>query len=213
MGAGTHAKSVLEAIYSAGIYEAEALVDDDPDRGGGEVLGVPVVSDTAALGHFRDEGIHHAFVGVGGTRTSEPRRLVFERLHEADFELPPIVHPAASLSSRSEVGAGVQILALAAVNADAGLADGVIVNTGAIVEHDCRIGAHAHIAPGARLAGLVTVGAGAHIGIGAVVIEGVRIGASAVVGAGAVVIRDVEDGALVGGVPARPLRTNVAPAS
>ncbi len=213
VGAGTHAKSVLEAIHSAGVYEAQALLDDDPDRAGSDVLGVPVLSGAATLAGFRNEGIRHAFVGVGGTREGESRRRVFERLREAEFELPAIVHPAASVSSRAEAGAGVQILALAAVNVGAEIGDGAIVNTGAIVEHDCRIGAHAHVAPGARLAGLVTVGAGAHIGIGAVVIEGVRIGTGALVGAGAVVIRDVEDGARVGGVPAGPLRTSVAPAS
>ena len=71
--------------------------------------------------------------------------------------------------------------------------------------HDCKIEAHAHIAPGAKLAGLASVGEGAHLGIGAVVIESVRVGNGALVGAGAVVIRDVPDGARVAGVPAKPL--------
>jgi UDP-perosamine 4-acetyltransferase len=72
----------------------------------------------------------------------------------------------------------------------------------AIVEHDCRLGAHAHIA-GERLAGLVRVGEGAHVGIRAVVIEGIAIGAGALVAAGAVVVEDVADGARVAGLPAR----------
>lgn len=40
---------------------------------------------------------------------------------------------------------------------------------------------------------------------GAVIVAGVHIGANAVVAAGAVVVDDVEPGALVGGVPARPI--------
>jgi len=47
---------------------------------------------------------------------------------------------------------------------------------------------------------------GASIGSGAVVLCGVTIGAGALVGAGAVVTKNVEPGAVVAGVPSRPLR-------
>ena len=36
---------------------------------------------------------------------------------------------------------------MAVGNDGAEVGDDVIVNTGAIVEHDCRLGAHAHISP------------------------------------------------------------------
>jgi UDP-perosamine 4-acetyltransferase len=205
VGAGSHAKSVLEAIRSAGAFEVRAIVDDDSARDDDEILGVPVSSGEGSLERFHSEGVRHAFVGVGGTKECGPRQRVFERLREAGFELPQIVHRSASVSPWARIGIGAQILALAAVNADADIGDGVIVNSGAIIEHDCRIGAHAHVAPGAKVAGLVTVGEGTHVGIGAVVIEGVRIGTGALVAAGAVVVRDVEDGSRVAGIPARPL--------
>jgi sugar O-acyltransferase (sialic acid O-acetyltransferase NeuD family) len=204
LGAGSHAKSVLEAIRSAGRFEVAALVDDDPARAGGEVLGFPIVGPDA-LERLGADGVTHAFAGVGGVGSSSARRRVFERLLAAEFELPAIVHAAAIVSPWARLGRGAQVLAGAVVNAGAEIGDGVIVNTGAIVEHDCRLGAHAHIAPGARLAGLVTVGEGAHVGLGAIVIEGVQIGAAALVAAGGVVIRDVPDGGRVAGVPARPL--------
>jgi acetyltransferase-like isoleucine patch superfamily enzyme len=82
----------------------------------------------------------------------------------------------------------------------------VIVNTGAIVEHDCVLGDHSHVGPGARLGSAVTVSEGAHIGMGASVRQCVRIGRNSVVGVGAAVVSDVPDDTIVVGVPAHPLR-------
>jgi UDP-perosamine 4-acetyltransferase len=199
VGAGGHAKSVLEAIRSAGVYEVVALVDDDPALAGSALLGVPIA------GELTGHDAVHAFLGVGGIGDSGPRRRVCERLLAEGFELPPIVHATAAVSPWAAVGRGAQILAAAVVNADATLGDGVLINTGAVVEHDCEVGDYAHVAPNATLGGGATVGADAHVGMGAVVIEGRRVGASAFVAAGAVVVADVPGGARVGGVPARPV--------
>jgi len=48
------------------------------------------------------------------------------------------------------------------------------------------------------------------IGLNAIILKGVHIGRGAVVAAGAVVTEDVPEGTLVGGVPARVLRKNIA---
>lgn len=61
-------------------------------------------------------------------------------------------------------------------------------------------------------AAAITIGRQVWIGRGAAVLAGVHIGDGAVVAANAVVTRDVPPGAVVGGVPARPLRPRLAPA-
>ncbi len=199
LGAGTHAKSMLEAIRSAGVYEVVALVDDDPVLSGSELLGVPIG------GSLDGHQARHAFLGVGGIGDTGPRRRAAERLLAAGFELPPILHACAAVSPWATLGRGAQVLATAVVNADARLGEGELVNTAAVVEHDCVIGDYAHLAPGATLGGAAAVGAGAHVGMGAVVIEGVTVAEGAFVAAGAVVVADVAAGTRVGGVPARPL--------
>ena len=69
----------------------------------------------------------------------------------------------------------------------------MLINTAASVDHDCRIGAHVHVAPGAVLSGSVTVEEQVHIGVGAVVVQGVTIGAGSLIAAGAVVSADVPE--------------------
>jgi UDP-perosamine 4-acetyltransferase len=202
LGAGGHAKSVLDALVSSGRFDVVAVADDDPARVGGELLGFPIVA-ADELARLQSEGVGHAFLGIGAVGDNGPRRLAFERLLAAGFELPAIVHAAASVSPWAELGRGVVVLAAAVVNSDARIGDNVILNTGAIVEHDCRIGPHVHVAPRAVLGGHTEVGESAHVGIGATILQGLRVGAGALVAAGAVVVQDVPAGVVVAGVPAR----------
>ena len=206
-GAGGHALVVVDAIQLADAVDVLGILDADPARWGRQVLGVPVVGDDSALGDLVARGATSFTVGMGSVGDSRARRRLFALGLAAGLAPLLVVHPAAIRARSAVVGAGCQLLAGSIVNAGARLGANVIVNSGAIVEHDCDIGDHAHIATGARLASTVTVGEGAHIGVGASVRECLSIGAGAVVGAGSAVVRSVAPGRVVGGVPARELRT------
>jgi acetyltransferase-like isoleucine patch superfamily enzyme len=78
----------------------------------------------------------------------------------------------------------------------------VIINHGAVVDHDCEVGNFAHIAPNATLGGGVRIGDLALIGAGATILPQTTIGEGAIIGAGAVVVRDVGAGTVCAGVPA-----------
>jgi acetyltransferase-like isoleucine patch superfamily enzyme len=65
---------------------------------------------------------------------------------------------------------------------------------------------------GARFKGRVLLKSGCWIGEGACILPGVVVGRNAIVGANAVVTKDVPDFTVVGGVPARVIRT-LLPAS
>ena len=53
----------------------------------------------------------------------------------------------------------------------------------------------------------ITIGDNCWFGAGAMVMPGVTIGDNCVIAAGAVVAKDVPDNMLVGGVPAKPIRS------
>jgi sugar O-acyltransferase (sialic acid O-acetyltransferase NeuD family) len=144
-------------------------------------------------------------VAIGGHRGKD--RIVIQDYLEAYGLIPAIAkHPTAFVADTADIGTGSQILAHAAVCVETSIARACIINTGAIVDHECRIEEGVHIAPGARLAGCVEVERLAMIGTGAVILPRIRIGEGAVVGAGAVVTKNVEPYTVVVGNPARVLR-------
>ncbi len=205
IGAGGHARVLIDTARKTGRFEIVAVVDARGDLRGGTFEGVSIVGDESELPTLRSAGINAALLGVGSVKVTDVRSALFSRLLARGFDLPTVVHPAALVFAR-EIGPATVIFAGAIVNPGAVLGRNVIINTGAIVDHDVTVADHVHVSPGAHIAGGVAIGAQSHIGIGSTVIQGIRIGARALVAAGAVVTRDVPDGGRVAGVPARPIQ-------
>jgi UDP-perosamine 4-acetyltransferase len=205
LGAGGHAKVVIEILRFHEFYEVVGLLDPKVELQGESVLGVRVLGGDDLLPVVKRDGTNHFFVGLGSVGDTSPRQCLFRLALQYGMKPITAVHPLAVISPSATLGDGTTIMAGAVLNASARLGVNVIVNTGAIVEHDCAIGDHVHIATGARLASTVQVGNGAHIGAGATVLQCVQIGENSVVGAGATVIRDVPKDVTVVGCPARLL--------
>ncbi|MFV0306176.1 MAG: NeuD/PglB/VioB family sugar acetyltransferase [Desertimonas sp.] len=210
MGAGGHALVVTETLRAAGRRVIGWVSDDDHPDALVERIALTRAGTVADLDRMIAAGTHDVFVAIGDNRR---RAEITERLRAAGAVLATAVSPAAVVSPSARLGTGVLIMPGAVVNALTEIGDGVIVNTAASVDHECVVGEFAHLAPHGALAGNVRVGPGAFIGIGAAVIPGRTLGAWCVVGAGAAVVDDVAEAATVGGVPARPLGTNVTPAA
>lgn len=185
LGAGGHARVVLEALHSTGL-RAAALLDSDGALWGCRIDGVIVAGGDDRLTGY-PPALHAVAIGVGASRDTRRRRQLHETASAAGYELPAIIADSAVVARSARLGAGAQILTRAVVHPGSNIGAGAVVNTAAVVEHDCAVGAHAFIGPAAVLCGGVRVGDGAFIGAGAIVLPGVSIGAGALVAAGAVV--------------------------
>lgn len=200
VGAGGHAKVVIDALLRSGSLVL-GCYDDNPALIGSEpVPGIRVVGRSSQAERDWTKG-RKVIVAIGENRLR--RRL--SSLWNVEYGVA--VAPSAVLGRGVAIGPGSMILPSATVNIDAVIGAHAILNTSCSVDHDCRIGDYVHIAPGCHLGGNVVVGEGAFIGIGTAVIPGVRIGRWSVVGAGTVVTRDVPDNSTAVGVPVKVIKT------
>lgn len=199
VGAGGHARSVLDIALQNADYEVVGCIDPVP----GEVLGIPVIGTDGDLESLRSRGVPCLFIALGDNRR---RHILFDRAVSLGFELANIISRDAVISPRAKLGAGICVMAGAILNVNTVINDNCIINTSCSIDHDCIIGKSSHIAPGVALSGTVHVGEGVHIGTGAAVIDRMSIGSWSYVGAGAVVVHDLPASVMAYGVPAKVIR-------
>lgn len=195
-GGGGHAKSLIDLIYRMGGFAIAGIVDDGIPAGT-FILDVPVLGSGEMLPALRRKGIFQAVNAVGGIGSIAPRLAVYQRLADAGFHIATVVHPRAFIEPNASVAEGCQVFFNAYVGSEVKVAFGTIINTGAIISHDCVLGEYVNVSPGAILAGAVRVGDRALIGMGATINLGVNIGAGARVGNSAVVKADVPENGIV----------------
>lgn len=198
IGAGGHAKVVLDALRVAAVAAKEVrLVDENPSRVGALLWDVPI-------GLFEAAGIAgHAFHVCIGANAARAR--IFTLARKGGARPHSVVHPHGSQARGASWGEGSLLAAGARLGPDVRIGEGCIINHNAVVDHDSVLGDFCHIAPGATLAGNVRLGHGVLVGAGANILPGVRIGDGTTIGAGAVVLKDVPSHCLYVGVPARKI--------
>jgi len=143
LGCGAHGRVLMETALLSGAHEPIGFADDDPEKAGGMIWGLPIFAD------WRKSGADAFVVGIGH---NGHRAHFFRRLLVAGAEVVTLVHPGAFVSRHATLGVGTVVLAGAAVQSGAVVGVNVIVNIGAVVDHDSDVGDHSHLAPNSTVA-------------------------------------------------------------
>jgi UDP-perosamine 4-acetyltransferase len=199
VGAGGHAKVCIEILREVGEKISFCIGGSDSPE---NCLDIPVLRGDEHIQILRHKGYFRAFLAIGSNSIRE--KLGNDCIREG-YQIINAISSHAIISPSVKLGCGVAVMAGSVINAESIIEDFAIINTGATIDHDCRIGRAAHIAPQCGLAGRVSVGPQSILGIGCKVIPEIKIGEQVTVGAGSVVVRDIGSNATAVGVPAKIL--------
>ena len=136
LGAGGFGHMIQETARLLG-YEEVVFLDD-------AVKGADVIGKCCDYKAFLNE----YDTAVAALGDSGMRLYWTEKLMEAGYQVPAIIHPSAVVSPSAVIGNGSFIMQSAIVNTNTVVEHGVLVNSGAVVDHDSRVGCGAHIGLG-----------------------------------------------------------------
>lgn len=196
-GGGGHALSLMEAIENPETIAGYTALSEAP------AMPVDWLGDDSMAEKLSEEGFlfHMAFV-YAGLPVMDKRRRLINKYMVAGAKFASIVAPSAIITRNSSIGEGCAILHRSFINR-ASLGNNVIVNSGAIVEHDCKIGDNTFIGPGAVIGGGVTIGEDCFIGLGSRIKNGVTIVPGVTVGMGMNIDRNLTEPGIYHGNPMR----------
>lgn len=196
VGGGGHALSLLEAV--ADVKSIRGYIALEPSS----LMPLEWLGDDGAALSLRvDSRFHIAFV-YSGLPVMTLRRSIIEKYETMGASFASLIAPTAVITRNSELADGCAVLNLAVVNR-ARIGRNVVINTGAIVEHDCEIGSNTFIGPGVVIGGGVNIGRDCFIGLGARVRNGVTIASGVTVGMGCNVNDNLDRPGIYHGNPLR----------
>jgi len=154
---------VIRCLVEDAGHQFAGFIDDVHE--GQDVLGP---FEATRLTHPPPE---YACVNAVGYSDLGARRAVSARIEAAGYPMPALVHPRASVSTTSSVGAGAFVMAGALVDCHVAIGAGVVIWPGACVSHDCTIGANTFLSPNCTVCGDCHVGESCFVGAGAVIVS------------------------------------------
>lgn len=157
LGAGGFGQMVRETALELG-YETVVFLDDAAK--GEDIVGM--CCDYV----IKHEEYTAAVAAFGNNRT---RLLWTDKLLEAGYEVPAIVHPTAVVSPSAVIEQGCFIMQRAVVNTHTRIERAALVNSGAIVDHDSIVCAGAHVCLGSIVKANCTIETGRKVEAGEVV--------------------------------------------
>ena len=191
IGAGGHAKVIVDLINELNIYKIVGFYDDDITAKLYNITNLGKINNI-------DSSIENFIIGIGNDKI---RKKIFE--NNKNLKWVTLIHPSAIVSKNVTIDSGTVVCAGSIIQTDVKIGKQCIINTGCSIDHECVINDFCSICPKATLCGQVQIGTLSFIGANSTIIQCLNIGNNCIIGAGSVIIKNVEDNKKVVGNPGR----------
>ena len=157
LGAGGFGQMAKETALELG-YEQVVFLDD-------AAVGEDVI------GRCCDYILHHEEypVAVAAFGNNKTRLYWTDKLLEAGYQVPAMVHPSAVVSPSAVLESGCFVMQRAVVNTHTRLERAALINSGAVVDHDSVVCAGAHVGLGSIVKANCTIESGRKVEAGEVI--------------------------------------------
>jgi sugar O-acyltransferase (sialic acid O-acetyltransferase NeuD family) len=209
LGTGGSCVDILDIVHAINRaartprYECVGFLDDNPGSWDCDVQGLRVLGPLEAASRFPEARFVN---GIGSQFNFWNKPAIVARTGLPPDRFETLVHPTASVSPSSSIGAGTVLFPNVTVSSNARVGSHVIILAGSVVNHDDVVGDYTCVTSGVCISGGVRIGQSCYLGANSSIINGIEIGDHCLVGIGSVVLDDVQANSVVVGNPARFLR-------
>jgi sugar O-acyltransferase (sialic acid O-acetyltransferase NeuD family) len=110
-------------------------------------------------------------VNAVGYNDLAARQRVTDRIVQAGYTMPSLVHARASVGRDARIHAGCMVMAGAVVDYRVELGACTVVWPGVVIAHDTVIGANTFLSPNCTICGCCVIGDDCFVGAGAVIVD------------------------------------------
>ena len=157
IGAGGHAKVIVDIIHNQQKYEIAGFVDNNLPMGH-KVLDYKVLGREEEINSLIKK--HKIIGGIIAIGDNFIRSNVEKKIKQLcnEFNFINCIHPKSNVAFNVVMGEGNVVMAGATINTSSEISNHCIFNTNCSIDHDNRIANFASIAPNAVTGGHVEVG-------------------------------------------------------
>lgn len=192
VGAKIHglASEILDTIESQKHHEVVAFLDRDRKLHRMKVRGVPVVGAPDRIGE-KELKCHAFHIAIGDNIA---RMELYKQIKQKKMRVATIIHPSAKIHKLAMVEEGCYIGANVVVGSGVTIGAVSIVESGCIIQAECKIEGGTYLSAGTTVGNKVKIGGTTFVGLGSTILPDLRIGSGVMIAAGTTVVQNVPSG-------------------